>query len=149
MIEAAYVLNRSGDASDESINKGMLVFVFLNSAFNMGKGFSAEISGFYGGQKTGYVETDPTATLSAGIRKSLLKDKLMITLNVNDIFNSASPWISSKYRNVNLRAFEDTDRRSVTLSFRYSFGSKTVKASRRRTSGIEDETARTQNEKTK
>jgi outer membrane receptor protein involved in Fe transport len=147
MVDAAYVINRSGDAAEEFANDGMLVFVFLNNTFNLGRGFSAELNGLYGSQRTGYVESDPFVTLSTGVRKALLKDRLMITLNVSDVFNTASVWMSSKYRNVNLRAFEDSDSRSVALSLRYSFGSKTVKASRRRTSGIEEEAGRAQDEK--
>jgi hypothetical protein len=142
MVDAAYVMNRSGDTSEEFKNDGILVYVFLNNMFNLGQGFSAEISGFYGRMRSGYVESEPSATLSAGVRKSLLKDKLMISLNVNDVFNTETTWLSSKYRNVNLRAFDDADSRSVALSVRYSFGSKTVKASRNRSSGIEDEAGR-------
>jgi outer membrane receptor protein involved in Fe transport len=142
MVDAAYVINRSGDASEDFKNDGMLVYVFLNNTFNLGRGFSAELSGLYGSQRTGYVQTEPFATLSTGVRKSLLKNRLMISLNVNDVFNSEATWMSSKYGNVNLRAFEDTDRRSVALSVRYNFGSEKVKASRNRKSGIEDETGR-------
>ncbi|MDR1675639.1 MAG: TonB-dependent receptor [Tannerella sp.] len=142
MVQAAYVINRSGDAAEEFTNDGLLAFVFLNNTFNLGRGFSAELNGFYGSQRTGYVKTDPYATLSTGLRKSLLKNKLMISLNVNDVFYTAPSWVSSKYRNVNLRIFEDNDSRSASLSLRYSFGSDKVKASRRRTSGIEEEAGR-------
>jgi hypothetical protein len=142
MADAAYVMNRSGDASEAFKNDGILLYVFLNNTLNLGHGFSAEVSGFYGRMRSGYVESEPAASLSTGLRKSLMKDKLLISLNVNDVFNSETAWRSSKYRNVDLRIFEDLDSRSVALSVRYGFGSKTVKASRNRTSGIEDEAGR-------
>jgi outer membrane cobalamin receptor len=143
MAEGGYITNRSGDASDKLANDGMIAFVFLNNAFDLGRGFSVEVNGIYNtGQKTGYMESASAAILSAGIRKSLLNDKLMLSLNAEDIFNSALSWTTVKYGNVNDRIFENPNIRSIALSLRYNFGSSTVKASRRRSSGIEEEAGR-------
>ncbi|MDR2773263.1 MAG: outer membrane beta-barrel protein [Tannerella sp.] len=143
MLEGAYATNRSGEASGTYTNNGAVYNISINNALTMKKGFSAEINGFYvSRQKQGYFIMEPMGNLSAGIRKSLLNDKMIISLNVNDLLYTMTEKIAVKYEKVNYQLVSKRDSRSVALSLRYSFGSKTVKASRRRTSGIEEEAGR-------
>ncbi|MDR2773241.1 MAG: TonB-dependent receptor [Tannerella sp.] len=145
MVNATYATNNSGQAQDnEYLSRGFSYNISLNNSFTLPYGFSAEISGFYlFGLKQGYFVLEPIGNISAGVRKSLLDNKLMISLNVNDLFYTYNERISAQYGNINYKVVNDRDSRSASLSLRYSFGSKTVKASRHRTSGIEEETGRT------
>jgi hypothetical protein len=143
MFEGAYATNRSDGASGMFTNKGLVYNISINNGLTLWKGFSAEINGFYvSRQKQGYFVIEPMGSLSGGIRKLLLDDKLTVSLNVSDLFQSMTEKLAVKYEKVNYRLVNKRDSRSVALSLRYSFGSKTVKASRSRTSGIEEEAGR-------
>jgi outer membrane receptor protein involved in Fe transport len=143
MAEGAYATNNSGQAQDEYSNNGFVGYLSLNNSFSLSHGFSAELSGFYvSRQKQGYFVAEPMGSVSAGIRKSLLDNKLMISLNANDLFRTMNEKVTVQYDRVNYKLVSKRDSRSVTLSVRYSFGSQTVKASRNRRSGIEDEAER-------
>jgi hypothetical protein len=144
MVNATYATNNSGqEQEDEYLSRGFSYNISLNNSFVLPYGFSAEISGFYVfGLKQGYFVLEPIGNISAGIRKSLLDNKLMISLNVNDLFYTYNERVSAQYGNINYKVVNDRDSRSAALSLRYSFGSDKVKASRRRTSGIEEEAGR-------
>ncbi|MDR0682546.1 MAG: outer membrane beta-barrel family protein, partial [Dysgonamonadaceae bacterium] len=77
-----------------------------------------------------------------GIRKIFLKDKLSVSLTANDLFHSFKTDMKAKNEGMDYRIRVERDSRWVNVSVRYNFGSKTVKASRRRTSGMEEETER-------
>ncbi|MDR1381534.1 MAG: outer membrane beta-barrel family protein, partial [Tannerella sp.] len=124
-------------------NSGFTGQLSLNNSFTLPNGFSAELSGFYiSRQKQGYFVLEQLGSVSAGIRKSLLDNKLMISLNANDIFHTMTEKLSVQYDSVNYKLVGKRDSRRVSLSIRYNFGSQTVKASRSRSSGIEDEAGR-------
>ena len=120
----------------------MGLFLRSNNTFSFGRGFSAELNGFYGRQKSGYIVMEPYGELSAGAKKSLLDGKLTISLNANDLLNTWASKQRANYGNIHFESIQNTDTRNVSLSIRYNFGSSTVKASRRRSSGIEDEAGR-------
>jgi hypothetical protein len=143
MVNGAYVTNNSDRVQDEYLSSGFNYNVTLNNSLVLPHSFSAELSGFYlFGLKQGYFVLEPIGNVSAGIRKSFLDNNLTISINANDLCYTYNDRVSAKYGNINYKIVNDRDSRSVALSLRYNFGSKTVKASRRRTSGIEDEAGR-------
>jgi len=73
----------------------------------------------------------------------LLKDKIALSLTANDLLFTAKMRGYARYDNVNSTINSNGfDSRYVNLTFRYNFGSTTVKAARNKSTGIEDETAR-------
>jgi hypothetical protein len=143
MAEGSYATNNSGRAQDEYSNSGFVNNLSLNNSFTLPHGFAAELSGFYiSRQKQGYIVLEPLGSVSAGIRKSLLDDKLTVSLNANDLFHTMIENFAVQYNRVNYKFVGERDSRQVSLSIRYNFGSQTVKASRERRSGIEDEAGR-------
>jgi len=90
----------------------------------------------------GYFVFEPRANLSVGLRQMLLKNKMTISLNVNDVLNTTGTKVSAQYENVKYNMVEKYDNRFVSLRLSYNFGSTTVRAARNRTTGIEEETSR-------
>ena len=77
-----------------------------------------------------------------GFRQQLMKNKMTLSLTVNDILYTSKEKVSARYENVNYSLFSARDSRYVNLTLRYNFGSTTVKAARNKTSGIEEEAGR-------
>ena len=134
--EGAYVLNRAGDYD----NKGFVFYMNLNNRITITKKLSAEINGFYMSKMgIGYYVYEPNGNLSAGLRQLLLNDKLTIALSVNDLLKTSFNKSSANTDQINQWSKEYYDSRWVNLSVTYNFGSTTVKGSRYRSTGNEDE----------
>jgi hypothetical protein len=143
MADAAYATNRSVESSGVFTNNGFVYDIYMNNSITLGHGFSAEITGLYVSmQKQGYLVMEPMGYLSAGVRKSLLKNKMTLSLNANDLLYTMTEKVTANYEKTDYQLTGKRDSRFATLSVRYSFGSDKVKASRNRNSGIEDEAGR-------
>jgi hypothetical protein len=139
MAQGDYLDNTNGDYT----SNGLMLTASLNNNITLTPTLSAEISGIYlSGIKEGYFSIEPLGNLSIGLRKSLLDNRLTLGLTVNDILNTYQTKGVSQYDNIYYRIHLNQDSRWVNLTARYSFGSDNVKASRRRSSGIEDEVGR-------
>lgn len=139
--EGAYVLNQAGDYD----NKGFVFMINLYNRFTITKKLTAEVSGFYMSKsRNGYSVTEPFGNLSAGLRQELWNDRLSIVLSMNDIFNTSISTESTNTGQTYQWAKQDFDNRWVSLSLTYNFGSITVKNSRNRSTGNEDEVNRAQ-----
>jgi len=79
---------------------------------------------------------------SIGLRQMLLKNKLTLSLTVNDILYTFKQNGYARYENVNYSLNIKNDTRYANLTLRYNFGSATVRAARNKTTGIEDEASR-------
>ena len=138
-VQGGYVINTSGDYD----NKGNALVVQLNNNITITPSLSAEVTGMYmTGMRQGYMEMKPLGNFSVGLRQTLLKNKMTLSLTVNDIFYTQVQKISSRYDDVNWTAHSGQDTRYVNLTLRYNFGSTTVRAARNKQTGIEDETSR-------
>jgi len=58
------------------------------------------------------------------------------------MFNSDKNVQTSHYQNLNLSATQINTYRTITLSFTYALGSKTIKAAPKKDTGAEDEQSR-------
>ena len=142
-VQGGYLNNTSQEASGEFINRGGIIMAQLNNNLTITPTLSAEITGMYMSKvRQGYLVVKPQGNLSAGLRQTLMKNKLTLSLMVNDILFTSKIIANARYENVNysLRSVQDT--RYVNLTLRYNFGASTVKAARNRTSGIEEEAGR-------
>jgi hypothetical protein len=93
-------------------------------------------------QKQNYMNIKPLSLVSSGVSKSLLKNKLAVSLTANDIFGMFIYDMKSQNEGSDYHLKLNRDSRWVNLSVRYNFGSSSVKASRNHSSGIVDEVGR-------
>ncbi len=95
----------------------------INNQFKFGKGWSAELSGFYNTKsKDGQFVIQGFGQASAGIGKQVLKNKGTIRLNARDIFWTQKIDGQISYGNVREHFYQYRDSRVITLSFQYRFG---------------------------
>ena len=138
-VQGGYIINSSGEYD----KKGTAFVVQLNNNITITPTLSAEVTGMYiAGMRQGYMEMEPFGNFSVGLRQMLLKNKMTLSLTVNDIFYTQVQKISARYDDVNWSVNSGTDTRYVNLTLRYNFGSTTVRAARSKQTGIEDETTR-------
>ena len=102
---------------------GSNILFNVNNQFTLGKGWSAELSGFYRTKGIeGQIIIMPLGQASAGISKQVLKGKGSVRANIRDIFytNRAKGEINFQQTEAH---FENTrDSRVAGISFSYRFG---------------------------
>lgn len=117
---------------------------YAQNNFTLPKGFQMEISGWYNAPAiwAGNWTTDSQWDLSAGISKQLFKKKGNLKISVSDIFLT-NPWGGeSSFGVLEMTGGGRWESRQVRINFSYSFGNSNVKASRRRKTGMEEESKR-------
>lgn len=117
-----------------------------NNTFTFKKGWTAELNGnFNSGERSGFMVFDPRWGLSAGVQKTVLKNKGTLRFNVTDIFWTNLPKAVITYDNYieKWKAYRET--RVANISFSYRFGNNKVQAARRRTTASEEERQRAGN----
>jgi hypothetical protein len=110
-----------------------------NNQFTMGKGWSAELSGFYNSRGVyGQFRTLGNGMLNAGLQKKILKDKGTLRLNINNILDTFHPRGEiGDIPNAKVHFYNTLDTRATTLAFTYNFG-KTIKSPPKRATGSAD-----------
>jgi hypothetical protein len=143
-IQGAYSINTSNEASGEFINKGTSLYAQLNNNITITPTLSAELTGMYASRRRfAYYVTQPVGNFSIGFRQTLLKNKMTLSLTVNDIlYTMSKATVRAQYENVNYSSRSEYDNRYVNLTLRYNFGSTTVREARNKSTGIEDEASR-------
>ncbi|MDP9229460.1 MAG: outer membrane beta-barrel family protein, partial [Bacteroidota bacterium] len=115
--------------------------VNITNNFNLGKGYSAELSGFYRHKTVvSLTKLEPVYQISLGAQKQVLKGKGTVRLNIRD------PFAWQKFQGLNKYGLIDgdflirPDIRQVTATFTWRFGKNDQQAqSRRRNSSSQDE----------
>ena len=131
-----------GVVNNESISIGITSYmVQLQQQFKFGKGWGAELSGFYRSKGLeGVIYIKPIVQVNAGFSKQVLKNKGSVRLNVRDIFAGGVFKGYSKYGTVDAKFKNVNDSRAVSLTFTYRFNKGKLKAtSGKRSSGASDE----------
>lgn len=88
---AAFVYNRYqwSEELSNKVNEDCTWIAGLNNQFSFGKGWSAELSGYYNGKiAAGQATISPVWQVNCGIQKSILKNKATVSLFARDIFHS-------------------------------------------------------------
>ncbi len=126
-----------GIVDNENISLRLTGFMAqAQQQFKFGKGWSAELSGFYRSKGLeGVIFIDPIIQVNAGFSKQVLKEKGTVRLNVRDIFAGSVFEGYSKYGNVDARFKDVNDSRAVSLSFSWRFNKGKLKANGSRKSG--------------
>lgn len=134
-----------GIVNNENISIGIaMLMVQAQQQFKWGKGWGAEVSGFYRSKGVeGVIFIQPMSQIGAGFSKQVLKNKGSIRLNIRDIFAGNVAKGYSKYGNVDAKFVNVNDSRSVSLAFTWRFNKGKLKAgSNRKNNGASDEQQR-------
>ncbi len=113
------------DISGIASNKSWSYLAQLESYLDLGHSWSLEISAFSrGAYSSGIYLTKGISTVSVGLKKAILKNKLIISANVADIFNSKINTQTMDYRGLNMYTRNKPESRFYTIGAIYNFGSK-------------------------
>jgi hypothetical protein len=130
-----------GVVNKDPISIGLTGFMTqLQQQFKWGKGWGAEVSGFYRSKSVeGVLFIQPIMQVNAGFSKQIMKDKASVRLNVRDIFAGGVFKGYSKYGTVDAQFRNVNDSRAVSLSFTYRFNKGKLKAGNNRKNGGADD----------
>ncbi len=142
---SVYKANFGGGDRNVNLDVFALSF-FMQNSFNLGKGYKAELSGFYSSPTIwqGTFKSIAMYSIDGGLQKNVLKGKGMLKASVSDMFRLMK-W--KGYSNFSGQFSEASGRwesRQFRLNFTYRFGNSQVKAARQRKASIEEENKRTQ-----
>ena len=132
---------------DRNVNLDVFALSFyMQNSFNLGKGFKAELSGFYSSPTIwqGTFKSIAMYSIDGGLQKNILKGKGMLKASVSDIFNIMKWKGNTNFSGQFNEASGRWESRQFKLNFTYRFGNAMVKAARQRKTSIEDENKRTQ-----
>ena len=123
------------------------VSFFMQNSFKLGKGFTAELSGFYNSPSVwqGSFKSKSIYSIDAGLQKTVFKGKGTVKAAVGDIFNTLKFRGDSDFAGQINTFYGKPESRQFKLNFSMRFGSMQIKAARQRKSGIEEENKRTEN----
>jgi hypothetical protein len=109
-----------GENLDVSATTGM---GNLNNQFTIGKGWSAELSGWYRTKGIeGQVLIHPMGQVSSAVVKKILKDKGSLKLGIRDIFYTQQAEGSINFQQTQATFHNKRDSRQASLTFTYRFG---------------------------
>ena len=121
-------------------------YVSSNHTLTLPYGLKAETSAMYMSPMTfGGIAFQPRFSSSFGVSKSLFKEAATLTLNVSDVLNTQQYGYEVLANGLNSTNLDKAESRFVKLNFSYKFGNQRVKASQRRSTGIEAEKGRMDN----
>ncbi len=115
----------------------------INNSFTIGKGWSAELSGWYRYKTVQQLSLAfPMGQMNIGLAKNnLLKGKASLRINARDPFGWQYFRGATKYGNIDINISNRWDNRQYGINFTYRFG-KQQGQSRRRNSATEEEQQR-------
>ncbi len=145
----SYYSNYKADfgGGDRNVNLEVTALSFyMQNSFNLGKGFKAELSGFYNSPTIwqGTFKSIAMYSIDGGLQKTVFKGKGMFKASVTDIFRLMKFKGYTNFSGQYTEASGRWESRQFRINFNYRFGNAQVKAARQRKNAIEDENKRTQ-----
>lgn len=136
--QANYGVGKEIDLAQVSFN------IYHQSTFKLPKDFSFEVSGFYNspGIWGANFNNREFWGVDVGARKKILDGKGNVKVALSDVFYSMQWRGIQEYGGLYMDASGGWESRQLKFSFSYLFGNDQVKASRRRKTGLEDESGR-------
>lgn len=132
-----------------TIDLDVVVFtIYAQNSFNLGKGWSSEISGWYVSPSIwqGISRSSRMWSMDAGLQKIILKGAGNIKVSVSDIFQSMRWRGVSNFAGQHIVATGGWESRLLKLNFIWRFGNTQLKDSRQRKTGTEEESKRIREE---
>jgi len=125
-----------GLLSNTNLNVRSTYYSFnINNQFAFGKGWSAELSGFYRTKAIeGQLIIHAISQVNAGVKKDILKGKGSLKLNVRDMLGPMLVKGNIDFQNTQASFNQQRDSRTIALNFNYRFG-KPIKGLKNRKSG--------------
>lgn len=112
----------------------------VNAQMTLGKGWNAELSGFYRTKGLeGVLLIGGLGALNGGVSKSVLQNKGTLKLGFRDILWTQKFKGTAEYSYIDTRFTQQRDSRQVSLSFNWRFGNAKIAAPKRKTGGASDE----------
>jgi hypothetical protein len=123
-------------------------YISLNNQFQLGKGWSSEIGGFYQTNvPSAQLVLLSRGQLNAGVQKKILQNKGSLKFSMRDVFYSLINAGKINYiQNAEGSWTNRMDSRVATLSFSYNFSKGTQTKSNRKTGSAEEEKQRVKNQ---
>ena len=113
---------------------------YMQHTFTLGKGFSAEVSGWFDGKGIEATwQKNAMGSLDMGVQKRFLNDKASVKVSVTDILGTTRFKGGSNYGGTDLRINQQNENQTVRLNFSYRFGNSQVKGARQRKTASESE----------
>ena len=112
----------------------------VNAQMTLGKGWNAELSGFYRTKGLdGVLVIGGLGAVNGGISKSILKNKGTVKLGFRDIFWTQQFKGYAEYSYIDTRFTQKRDSRQASISFNWRFGNAKIAAPKRKAGGASDE----------
>lgn len=111
------------------------------NTFKLGKGYTAELSGFYNAPSVFFAtyKSNAMESVDIGVQKKMFHDNGSVKISFTDLFNTLQWNAQSDYNGVHVSAHDRGESRQLRINFSYRFGSNQVKQARQRAGGNEDE----------
>ena len=115
----------------------------MNNNFNLGKGWTAELSGLYQSKQVwGLFYIRDLAQITTGVQKTSKNKNSTLKFSVSDIFKTNHIAVIVKYQNQDWFTERNWDSKVATLTYTYRFGKSSVAKARQHNSGVEEEKKR-------
>lgn len=115
----------------------------LDNSFAMGKGWTAELNGFFQSRSVwGQFIIRSLGQVSSGVQKVSNNKKSTFKFSISDIFLTNRIAVIVQYENQDFITRRTWDARVATLSYTYRFGKSTIARARQRNTGVEEEKRR-------
>lgn len=118
--------------------------VYLQNTFTLGKGFTAQLSGWGSSPFVwgGTYRNNAMGGIDIGLQRRILKDKGAVKVSLTDVAHSMKWSGVSDFAGMVIHADGGWESRQLRINFSYRFGSKEIKEARQRKTAIEDENNR-------
>ena len=138
MNAAISYLSYNGDIVGVAFHRtGFSSMANLTNVFLLGKHTKFEVSGQFNGPSIyGIIERKMNGIVNVALKFSLLKEKLDLTLGMDDIFRTLKWNVVAKFETQNFTFYNRYDATRVRISLNYKFGK--IKIEERKVSGDED-----------
>ena len=146
-VNGYYSQYKADFGAGRSINLDVwAVNMYAQNSYRFGKGWSAEVGGFYSSPSIwqGTFKTSSIWSVDGGVQKQILKGNGTIKASVSDVFKTLEWSANSHFAGQEVEVAGRSESRQLRLNFTYRFGNKNLKAARQYKTGLEEESNRAQ-----
>lgn len=140
-----YKENKSDFEEGKFIDVNATTFNFYaQNTLSLPAGFTFELSGWYNSPSIwgGNFQSESIWSMDAGVQKKWWDDRATLKISVSDLFKTNSWKSSSVFGDLQMKASGGWESRQLRLNFTYTLGNTSVKESRERKTGLQEEASR-------